>query len=37
MLAREYCDKIQIKEKPLILSHRNKFLKKDMLSGLKEG
>ena len=31
MLAREYCDKINVKEgKPIILSHH-------MLSGLKEG
>ena len=45
MLAREYCDDIQQKEKPIILSHRNhffvfkklSFFQKDMLSGLKEG
>lgn len=30
MLAREYCEKIGKKDKPVILSHK-------MLSGLKEG
>ena len=37
MLAREYCDKISIKDKPVILSHRNYLNIADMLSGLKEG
>jgi tyrosyl-tRNA synthetase len=40
MLAREYCTETKRKFKPIILSHRNFFLKftlLDMLMGLKEG
>jgi hypothetical protein len=31
MLAREYCDDIKKKDKPVILSHRNKFLINDII------
>jgi tyrosyl-tRNA synthetase len=43
MLAREYCDEVKIKLKPIILSHRilslydEMLIIKDMLMGLKEG
>ena len=47
MLAREYCDSVKLKNKPIILSHRLNYNQQiflyfiyfiiDMLSGLKEG